>query len=75
MNKEARVVKIIKKSPGKYRASGSRKRVGRRKKRDLLKDVFGFRWFKKAMVGKTQEESLDLLDQWILKKRALSLFF
>jgi hypothetical protein len=45
------------------------------KKKNFLEDVFTFRWLKKAMVGKTQEESLDLLDQWILKKKALSLFF
>ena len=45
------------------------------KQKSFLKDVLGFRWLKKAMVGKTQEESLDLLDQWILKKKALALFF
>ncbi len=45
------------------------------KKKKFLEDVFAFRWLKKAMVGKTQEESLDLLDQWILKKKTLTLFF
>jgi hypothetical protein len=33
-----------------------------------------FREFKKAIFGKSQKQSVDLLDQWILKKRALSLF-
>lgn len=39
------------------------------KKKNLLGGVFAFRWLKRAMVGKSQEESLDLLDRWILKKR------
>jgi len=34
-----------------------------------------FRWLKKALVGKSQTQSLDLLDQWILKKKAMSLLF
>lgn len=36
--------------------------------------VFAFRWLKKALAGKSRAESLDLLDQWILKKRLLGLF-
>ncbi len=58
-------------------SKGNKSRGGKKrlKTRNLLKDIPGFRWFKKAMVGKTQEESLDLLDQWILKKKALGLFF
>lgn len=47
----------------------------RTSKSNFWKEVLGFGWLKKAMVGKTREESLDLLDQWILKKRALTLFF
>jgi hypothetical protein len=58
--------------------SSRRNKVGstvrRPKKRSFLNDVLGFRWLKKAMVGKTQEESLDLLDEWILRKKALRLF-
>ena len=36
-------------------------------KKNVLKEVLGFHWLKKAMVGKAQVESLDLLDRWILK--------
>jgi len=39
-----------------------------------LWDAKKFRDLKKMMVGKSREESLDLLDEWILKKRAWSLF-
>jgi hypothetical protein len=44
-------------------------------KKSFFQDVFRFRWLKKAMVGKTPDESLDLLDHWILKKKSLTLFF
>lgn len=73
MKKNATDVKTTKKvSPSRRsKADGGK----RNKRKDFFKDVLGFRWLKKAMVGKTQEESLDLLDQWILKKRALTLFF
>jgi len=33
-----------------------------------------FREFKKAIFGKSQKQSVDLLDQWILKKGTLGLF-
>ncbi|GEM_PF-4024302 len=39
-----------------------------------LWDAKKFRDLKKMMVGKSRDESLDLLDEWILKKRAWSLF-
>ncbi len=45
------------------------------KKKSFFEDVFAFRWLKKAMVGKSQAESLDLLDRWILKKKTVTLFF
>ena len=60
------------KSSGRHRNKNIKKQS---RERNFLKDVLGFRWLKKAMAGKTQEESLDLLDEWILKKRALTLFF
>jgi len=34
-----------------------------------------FRWLKKSMSGKSRAQSMDLLDQWILRKRPMSLFF
>ena len=37
--------------------------------------VQNFRWLKKFLRGKGRLESLDLLDQWILRKRPLSLFW
>jgi len=46
-----------------------------KKSNDPSGKVFGFRWLKKLLAGKSNSESMDLLDQWILKKRALSLFF
>jgi len=44
-------------------------------KGNFLKEAFGFRWLKKALMGKGRDQELDLLDQWILKKRALSFLF
>lgn len=76
MNKAKSAVRTAKKSPAKFPGSGRDRNTQKRQRdRNLLKDVLGFRWLKKAMAGKTQEESLDLLDRWILKKRALGLFF
>jgi len=72
MKKETPAFKTARKSDRNHKGSGSRKPVRRK---NFLKDVLGFRWLKKAMVGKAQEEPLDLLDQWILKKKVLSLFF
>lgn len=46
----------------------------RKARKGFLEDVLSFRWLKKAMVGKSQEQSLDLLDRWILKRRTLGLF-
>lgn len=46
-----------------------------KKKRSFIENVLAFRWLKRVVVGKTRDESLDLLDKWILKKRILSLFF
>jgi hypothetical protein len=46
----------------------------RKKSRNFLEEIFAFRWLKKSIAKKSREESVDLLDQWILKKRALSLF-
>ena len=34
-----------------------------------------FRWFKKSFLGKSHNESVDLLDRWILKKKVMTLFF
>jgi hypothetical protein len=56
------------------KSSAKSARKNSAKKKYVTKDVFTFRWLKKAMVGKSREESLDLLDRWILKKRALGLF-
>ena len=42
---------------------------------DFLENVSKFRGIKKALVGKSRAESLDLLDEWMLKKRTLSRFF
>jgi hypothetical protein len=64
------LLKSIKTSSKQGKAAGGK----RPKKKNLLNEVLDFRWLKKAMVGKTQEESLDLLDEWILKKKTLSLF-
>lgn len=44
-------------------------------KKNAFGGVFGFRWLKKSLAGKNRNESMDLLDQWILKKRTMSLFF
>jgi hypothetical protein len=64
--------KLALKLPKKHSAKSSRKNSA--KKKYVTKDVFTFRWLKKAMVGKSREESLDLLDRWILKKKTLGLF-
>ena len=45
------------------------------KKKNILSNVGLFRWVKKSFLGISRKESVDLLDQWILKKRAMSLFF
>ena len=50
-------------------------KLSKKNKRNLLGKVQFFRWLKKSMMGKSQAQSMDLLDQWILKKRPLSLFF
>ena len=42
---------------------------------NLLGKVRFFRWLKKSMSGKSRAQSMDLLDQWILRKRPMSLFF
>ena len=57
------------KASQKKRSSKSNKKTG------VPGGVLGFRWLKKLLVGKSQTESMDLLDRWILKKRAMSLFF
>lgn len=49
------------------------KRGARKGSKGFLGDVLSFRWLKKAMVGKSREQSLDLLDRWILKKQTLGL--
>ncbi len=46
-----------------------------KKERKHFDRVFGFRWLKRSFAGKSRTESMDLLDQWILKKRMMSLFF
>jgi hypothetical protein len=46
-----------------------------RKKRKTESHVLMFRSLKKQLFGHPQKKSLDLLDQWILKKRMMSLFF
>ena len=73
MNKNKKTERA-KKGPfvrGPVQYPNSRKKVQRR---NFLQDVPGFRWLKGKMMGKSQSESLDLLDQWILKK-PLSLFW
>ena len=45
------------------------------KKKKYFEDVFLFRGIKRVLLGKTRQQSLDLLDRWILKKRVLSLFY
>ena len=45
------------------------------KNKRILSNVGLFRWVKKSFLGMSRKESVDLLDQWILKKRAMSLFF
>ena len=45
------------------------------KNKRILSNVGLFRWVKKSFLGISRKESVDLLDQWILKKRAMSLFF
>ena len=46
-----------------------------KKKAEVRGGVLSFRWLKKLLLGKSQAESMDLLDEWILKKRTMSLFF
>jgi hypothetical protein len=46
-----------------------------RKKKTTESHVLMFRSLKKHLFGHPQKKSLDLLDQWILKKRMMSLFF
>jgi hypothetical protein len=64
--KKSKVVKGSKKKMTKYTYS---------KKRNLLTNIRLFRWIKKSFSGKSHNESVDLLDQWILKKKAMTLFF
>jgi len=45
------------------------------KKKKTESHVLMFRSLKKQLFGHPQKKSLDLLDQWILKKRMKSLFF
>jgi hypothetical protein len=45
------------------------------KKKRLLSNVGLFRWVKKSFLGMSRKESVDLLDQWILKKKVMTLFF
>lgn len=68
--KKAKVPRRSKKT-----SSSEKEPVQARKRKSLFTDVLRFRWLKKALVGKTQTESLDLLDQWILKKKILYLFY
>ncbi len=37
--------------------------TGKVEKKNFLKEILGCGWLKKAMVGKSQAESLDLLDR------------
>jgi hypothetical protein len=79
MKKSTPVVKPAMKASAKsLKTSAHKKGRGNsfkgKSKKNFFKDVPGFRWLKKALVRKTQEESLDLLDRWILKKKALGLF-
>ena len=45
------------------------------KKKSPLSKVGLFRWVKKSFLGMSRKESVDLLDQWILKKKVMTLFF
>ena len=45
------------------------------KKKNILTNIRLFRWIKKSFSGKSRDESVDLLDQWILKKKMMTLFF
>lgn len=56
------------------RARIKNKTSAKKQQRPLGKVQF-FRWLKKSMLGKSQAQSMDLLDQWILRKRPMSLFF
>ena len=72
MNK-AKTVKQVRKG---FSHGGSARHPGSRKKfqeGNFLQDVLHFRWLKKAMMGKSRSESLDLLDRWILRKKPLAL--
>jgi len=39
-------------------------------KKKSLSRLFAFRWLKKKMKGKSPASFMNLLDQWILKKKA-----
>ncbi len=43
--------------------------------KDSWRNIRLFRWVKRSLWGKSHAQSVDLLDQWILKKKMLSLFF
>jgi hypothetical protein len=45
------------------------------KRENPLSNVGLFRWVKKSFLGMSRKESIDLLDQWILKKKVMTLFF
>ena len=46
-----------------------------RQRKDGWRNIRLFRWVKRSLSGKSHTQSADLLDQWILKKKMLSLFF
>ncbi len=64
--KKNKVVIVAKKTTLRYTAA---------KKKNPLSNVGLFRWVKKSFLGMSRKESVDLLDQWILKKKVMSLFF
>ena len=45
------------------------------KKENPFTNIRLFRWVKKSFSGKSRKQSVDLLDQWILKKKMMTLFF
>jgi hypothetical protein len=64
--KKDKVVIVVKKTTPRRNAG---------KKKSPLSNVGLFRWVKKSFLGMSRKESVDLLDQWILKKKVLTLFF
>jgi hypothetical protein len=64
--KKSKTARAVKKTTFRYAAV---------KKQNPLKDIQLFRWLKKSFLGKSRKQSVDLLDQWILKKKPMTLFF